>query len=313
MRRLPLTYFIYQKQNIFSLLFGYFVLPHIDFNFFIALDWMKGSSPTLLIGVLTSVLPTDAFVTGVGHQYRVYDLRLLLACVCSCFDSHLEFCYNLGCTYSFCVQYPQGVDVSKGPKWEPVPEMCSTPDITLGITSHTDPNVLTVLIQNEIGGQLQAKCGEDWVVVERFLVHREEMNSGVWRWDWENGYYGSLISYSYINENTLFKMDSANDMEVTSQDDDTSAYNSPYKSTISAIFLSCATTATILAQKLFTFLATSAATVSLMILKGLDQPIVLKTSPAWVLFLKVAGGRVSYQTASIRTTLDNMVQLPNDC
>nr|GEU71307.1 oxoglutarate/iron-dependent dioxygenase [Tanacetum cinerariifolium] len=36
----------------------------------------------------------------------------------------------------------------------------------MGITSHTDPNVITMLIQNEIGGLLQAKCGEDWVVVE---------------------------------------------------------------------------------------------------------------------------------------------------
>ena len=40
--------------------------------------------------------------------------------------------------------------------------LCPQPD-TLG---DTDPNVLTVLIQNEIGGLLQAKCGEDWVVVE---------------------------------------------------------------------------------------------------------------------------------------------------
>ncbi|GKE00500.1 1-aminocyclopropane-1-carboxylate oxidase homolog 3-like protein, partial [Tanacetum coccineum] len=43
---------------------------------------------------------------------------------------------------------------------------CPQPDLTMGITSHTDPNVITMLIQNEIGGLLQVKCGEDWVVVD---------------------------------------------------------------------------------------------------------------------------------------------------
>lgn len=42
---------------------------------------------------------------------------------------------------------------------------CPQPDLTVGITSHTDPGVLTVLVQNEIGG-LQVKLGEDWVDVE---------------------------------------------------------------------------------------------------------------------------------------------------
>ncbi|KAK3043102.1 hypothetical protein RJ639_001217 [Escallonia herrerae] len=42
---------------------------------------------------------------------------------------------------------------------------CPEPDLTVGITSHTDPGVLTVLVQNEVGG-LQVKCGEDWVDVD---------------------------------------------------------------------------------------------------------------------------------------------------
>ncbi|GKB91193.1 1-aminocyclopropane-1-carboxylate oxidase homolog 3-like protein [Tanacetum coccineum] len=43
---------------------------------------------------------------------------------------------------------------------------CPQPDLTLGITSHTDPGVLTVLVQNEVGGLLQVKCGEDWAAVK---------------------------------------------------------------------------------------------------------------------------------------------------
>ncbi|GJY67390.1 RNA-directed DNA polymerase, eukaryota [Tanacetum coccineum] len=43
---------------------------------------------------------------------------------------------------------------------------CPQPELTLGLTSHTDPCVLTVLVQNEIGGLLQVKCGEQWVEVE---------------------------------------------------------------------------------------------------------------------------------------------------
>ncbi|GJZ99922.1 1-aminocyclopropane-1-carboxylate oxidase homolog 3-like protein [Tanacetum coccineum] len=43
---------------------------------------------------------------------------------------------------------------------------CPQPDLTLGLTSHTDPCVLTLLVQNEVGGLLQIKCGEEWVDVE---------------------------------------------------------------------------------------------------------------------------------------------------
>lgn len=43
---------------------------------------------------------------------------------------------------------------------------CPQPDLTVGITSHTDPGVVTVLVQNEVGG-LQVKIGDDdWVDVE---------------------------------------------------------------------------------------------------------------------------------------------------
>lgn len=42
---------------------------------------------------------------------------------------------------------------------------CPQPDLTVGIKSHTDPGVLTVLLQNQIGG-LQVKNGEDWVDVK---------------------------------------------------------------------------------------------------------------------------------------------------
>ena len=43
---------------------------------------------------------------------------------------------------------------------------CPQPDLTLGVTSHTDPGVLTVLVQNEVGGLLHVKCGEEWAAVE---------------------------------------------------------------------------------------------------------------------------------------------------
>nr|GFC38937.1 oxoglutarate/iron-dependent dioxygenase [Tanacetum cinerariifolium] len=43
---------------------------------------------------------------------------------------------------------------------------CPQPKLTLGLTSHTDPCVLTVLVQNEVRGLLQIKCGEDWVDVD---------------------------------------------------------------------------------------------------------------------------------------------------
>ncbi|KAM7487774.1 hypothetical protein LguiB_025258 [Lonicera macranthoides] len=42
---------------------------------------------------------------------------------------------------------------------------CPQPDLTLGLGSHMDPGVLTVLVQNEVVG-LQVKCGEDWVDVD---------------------------------------------------------------------------------------------------------------------------------------------------
>ncbi|KAJ9563103.1 hypothetical protein OSB04_008263 [Centaurea solstitialis] len=43
---------------------------------------------------------------------------------------------------------------------------CPEPDLTIGLTAHTDPGVLTILVQNEVGGLLQVKCGEDWADVE---------------------------------------------------------------------------------------------------------------------------------------------------
>ncbi|PIA34004.1 hypothetical protein AQUCO_03900116v1 [Aquilegia coerulea] len=42
---------------------------------------------------------------------------------------------------------------------------CPQPDRTVGITPHTDPGVLTILLQDQIGG-LQVKHGEDWINVE---------------------------------------------------------------------------------------------------------------------------------------------------
>ncbi|KAE9450891.1 hypothetical protein C3L33_17209, partial [Rhododendron williamsianum] len=42
---------------------------------------------------------------------------------------------------------------------------CPRPDLTYGLTSHTDPGVVTVLVQNEVVG-LQVKVGEEWVDVE---------------------------------------------------------------------------------------------------------------------------------------------------
>lgn len=42
---------------------------------------------------------------------------------------------------------------------------CPQPELTTGLTSHTDPGLLTVLVQNEVPG-LQVKFGEEWVDVE---------------------------------------------------------------------------------------------------------------------------------------------------
>ncbi|XP_059655348.1 1-aminocyclopropane-1-carboxylate oxidase homolog 3-like [Cornus florida] len=42
---------------------------------------------------------------------------------------------------------------------------CPQPDLTVGLTSHTDPGVLTMVLQNQVSG-LQVKYGEDWVDVE---------------------------------------------------------------------------------------------------------------------------------------------------
>lgn len=42
---------------------------------------------------------------------------------------------------------------------------CPQPDLTVGITSHTDPGVVTVLLQNQVQG-LQVLHGEEWVDVK---------------------------------------------------------------------------------------------------------------------------------------------------
>ena len=42
---------------------------------------------------------------------------------------------------------------------------CPQPDLTMGIISHTDPVVLTVLLQNQVPG-LQVKHGDEWVDVK---------------------------------------------------------------------------------------------------------------------------------------------------
>lgn len=43
---------------------------------------------------------------------------------------------------------------------------CPQADLTVGITEHTDPGVLTLLVQNQVKG-LQVKCGDDdWVDVQ---------------------------------------------------------------------------------------------------------------------------------------------------
>ncbi|XAR72202.1 hypothetical protein NMG60_11018764 [Bertholletia excelsa] len=42
---------------------------------------------------------------------------------------------------------------------------CPDPDLTYGLTSHTDPGVVTVLVQNQVSG-LQVKFDEEWVDVK---------------------------------------------------------------------------------------------------------------------------------------------------
>ncbi|XP_068661062.1 1-aminocyclopropane-1-carboxylate oxidase homolog 4-like [Aristolochia californica] len=42
---------------------------------------------------------------------------------------------------------------------------CPQPDLTLGVSSHTDPFLLTILMQDEVGG-LQAKIGENWIDIK---------------------------------------------------------------------------------------------------------------------------------------------------
>ncbi|XP_030514265.2 1-aminocyclopropane-1-carboxylate oxidase homolog 4-like [Rhodamnia argentea] len=41
---------------------------------------------------------------------------------------------------------------------------CPQPDLTIGLASHTDPGVITVLLQDHLPG-LQVKCGDEWVDV----------------------------------------------------------------------------------------------------------------------------------------------------
>ncbi|GLT57812.1 hypothetical protein SLA2020_307600 [Shorea laevis] len=42
---------------------------------------------------------------------------------------------------------------------------CPQPDLTVGLTSHSDPGALTVLLQDQIGG-LQIKYGDEWLDVK---------------------------------------------------------------------------------------------------------------------------------------------------
>ncbi|XP_076947213.1 1-aminocyclopropane-1-carboxylate oxidase homolog 11-like [Bidens hawaiensis] len=43
---------------------------------------------------------------------------------------------------------------------------CPQPELTMGLTPHTDPGMLTMVVQNEVGGLLQVKCGDEWADVE---------------------------------------------------------------------------------------------------------------------------------------------------
>ncbi|KAK9074561.1 hypothetical protein SSX86_007159 [Deinandra increscens subsp. villosa] len=42
---------------------------------------------------------------------------------------------------------------------------CPQPELTVGIASHTDATVLAMVVENEVGGLLQVKCGDEWVDV----------------------------------------------------------------------------------------------------------------------------------------------------
>ncbi|CAA0837834.1 1-aminocyclopropane-1-carboxylate oxidase homolog 4 [Striga hermonthica] len=42
---------------------------------------------------------------------------------------------------------------------------CPQPDLTLGIKAHTDPGIITIVLQNEVQG-LQVRHGEEWVDVK---------------------------------------------------------------------------------------------------------------------------------------------------
>ncbi|KAL5545808.1 hypothetical protein UlMin_005495 [Ulmus minor] len=102
---------------------------------------------------------------------------------------------------------------------------CPQPDLTVGITPHTDPTVVTVLLQNEVGG-LQVKHGDVWIDVKHVpgglivnigdflqiisngeynsVEHRVLANSskeprisivmffGAGKWNGYDGYYGPL-------------------------------------------------------------------------------------------------------------------------
>ncbi|KAK9074559.1 hypothetical protein SSX86_007157 [Deinandra increscens subsp. villosa] len=42
---------------------------------------------------------------------------------------------------------------------------CPQPELTVGLVPHTDAAVLAMVVQNEVGGLLQVKCGDEWVDV----------------------------------------------------------------------------------------------------------------------------------------------------
>lgn len=40
---------------------------------------------------------------------------------------------------------------------------CPQAELTMGLTSHTDPGILTVILQNQVGGLLQVKHDDEWL------------------------------------------------------------------------------------------------------------------------------------------------------